>query len=43
MDDLELSLKYIALNKPSISGDKSVEFQEDTLDENLLVPLMLSL
>jgi hypothetical protein len=36
MDDLGLSNRFIALNKISIPGDKSVESQKNILDDDLL-------
>jgi hypothetical protein len=39
---LELSLKTVALNNPSIAWGKYGEPQEDTLDDDLLILLPLS-
>jgi hypothetical protein len=42
INDLELSHRFIALNKFSIPGDKSGEPQKDILDDNLLLLFSLS-
>jgi hypothetical protein len=43
INDLELSHRFIALNKFSIPGDKSGEPQKDILDDDLLLLLLFSL
>jgi hypothetical protein len=43
INDLELSHWFIALNKLSIPGDESCQFQKDILDDDLLLLLLFSL
>jgi hypothetical protein len=43
INDLEFSHRFIALNNFSIPGDKSGEYQNDILDDDLLLLLLFSL
>jgi hypothetical protein len=42
INDLELSFKFIAMNRASVTTDKSGEPQKNTLDDDLLLVLSLS-